>query len=247
MGVLEEIISTVDGDAPVREVRIGPFWTAVWSRSCGLASTVFEHEHSSGPPVREAGNLTSMTARGLCSYGGSGSLLERSVALAALNSLLEVDLRRCREVNAADLLVERGRGKRVCVVGHFPFVPRLREVAGKLWVLERRPREGDLPADEAERVIPEADVVAITGTALINGTMDGLLGLCRKDALVMVLGPTTPLSPVWFDHGVQVVSGTVVTDPPTVLRLVSEGVVFSQFRGRGVRLVTLAKDPDIAG
>ena len=247
MGVLEEIISTVDGDAPVREVRIGPFWTGVWSRNCGLASTVFEHEHSSGPPVREAGNLTSMTARGLCSYGASGSLLERSVALAALNSLLEVDLARCREVNAVDLLVERGRGKRVCVVGHFPFVPRLREVAGKLWVLERRPREGDLPAGEAERVIPEADVVAITGTALINGTMDDLLGLCRKDALVMVLGPTTPLSPVWFDHGVQVVSGTVVTDPPTVLRLVSEGVVFNQFHGRGVRLVTLVKDPGVAG
>ncbi|MDI7249100.1 MAG: DUF364 domain-containing protein [Bacillota bacterium] len=92
-----------------------------------------------------------MTARGLCWYGRSGSLLGRSVALAALNSLLEVDLARCREVNAADLLVERGRGKRVCVVGHFPFVPRLQEAEAKLWVLERRPREGDLPAGDAER------------------------------------------------------------------------------------------------
>ncbi|MEW5933429.1 MAG: DUF4213 domain-containing protein [Bacillota bacterium] len=71
-------------------MRIGAFWTAVWSRNCGLASTVFEHEHSSGPPVLEAGNLTSMTARGLCTHALSGSLLERSVALAALNSLLEV-------------------------------------------------------------------------------------------------------------------------------------------------------------
>ncbi|MBC7346668.1 MAG: DUF364 domain-containing protein [Clostridia bacterium] len=242
MGILEEILSTVKGDAPVREVRIGPFWTGVWSRGCGLASTWFEHEHSWRPPVREAGNLTGLTARQLCGYAASASLLERSVALAALNSLLKVDPKCCRELNAADFLLEQGRGRRVCVVGHFPFVPRLREVATELWVLERHPREGDLPAEEAEQVIPQADVVAITGTALINQTMDYLLGLCRSQALVMVLGPTTPLSPVWFDHGVQVVSGTVVTDPSTVLRLVSEGVVFKQIRGRGVRLVTLVKD-----
>jgi hypothetical protein len=40
------------------------------------------------------------------------------------------------------------------------------------------------PAD----LVPQADVVAITGTALINHTLDGLLALCRSDALVMVLG-----------------------------------------------------------
>ena len=117
-------------------------------------------------------------------------------------------------MNAADLLEERCRGRRVCVVGHFPFVPRLREAAGELWVLERCPREGDLLAGE-----------------------DDLLGLCRRDAMVMVLGPTTPFSPVWFEHRVQLVSGTVVIDPPLVLRLVSEGIMFNQFHGRGVRLV----------
>ena len=242
MGVLQDILAAVQGDAPVREVRIGPFWTGVWSRGCGLASTQFAHEHSSGPPVREAGSLTTLTARQLCSCAAGASLLERCVALAALNSLLEVDLGGCREVNAADLLLERGWGKRVCVVGHFPFIPRLREVAAELWVLERHPREGDLPAEEAGRVIPEAEVVAITGTALLNQTMDDLLGLCSPRAFVMVVGPTTPLSPVWFDYGVQVVSGTVVTDPPVVLRLISEGVVFNQIRGRGVKLVTLMKD-----
>jgi uncharacterized protein (DUF4213/DUF364 family) len=238
--ILQEIISTLRGDAPVREVRVGPFWTAVWSRYCGLASTAFEHEHSTEPPVLEAGSLTDKSALELCEYALSGTLLERSIGLAAINSLLEVNPACLRQVNAADLLLEHGRGKRVCMVGHFPFISRLQEGVKHLWVLERRPRRGDLPADEAERVIPEADVVAVTGTALINGTMDNLLSLCRKDALVMVLGPTTPLSPVWFHYGVSLVSGTIVTEPATVLKLVSEGIVFSQFHGRGVRLVALA-------
>ncbi len=114
-------------------------------------------------------------------------------------------------------------------------------MAKKLWVLERRPRLDDLPVDQAGQVLPQADVAAITGTALLNGTMDMLLALCRKDALVMVLGPTTPLSPVWFEHGVSVVSGTSVTDPDLALRLVSQGVVFSQFKGRGVKLLSMMK------
>jgi uncharacterized protein (DUF4213/DUF364 family) len=242
LNILKDIISTIKEDAPVSEVRVGPFWTAVHSRRCGLASTTFEHDHSAGPPVRDAGQLTKKSALELCEYALSDSLLERSIGLAAINSLLDVDLSLCREVNASEVLSERGRGKRVCIVGHFPFIPKLREEAEELWVLERRLRIGDLPAEEAARVIPQADLLAITGTALINSTMDELLVLVRKDALVMVLGPTTPLSPVWFSYGVSLVSGTVVTDPSVVLRLASEGIVFSQFHGRGVQLVTMTSD-----
>ncbi len=126
MLLLEEILNSIKGDTHVNDVRIGPFWTVVWSSYCGLASTVSEHDHSSGPPVQEAGNLGNKTALELCNYYTSSSILERSIALAALNSLLEVPLQFCQNINAADLLMEYGRNKRVCVVGHFPFVPQLR-------------------------------------------------------------------------------------------------------------------------
>ncbi len=59
----------------------------------------------------------------------SQSSLEASVGLAAINSLLEVDEARCLDVNAGDLLIERGRAKNVALIGHFPFVPRLRQAA----------------------------------------------------------------------------------------------------------------------
>ena len=102
-----------------------------------------------------------------------------------------------------------------------------------------RGKGDNLPSIEAEKVIPQSDLVAITGTALLNGTMESLLALCRKDALVMVLGPTTPISSVWYRYGVNLVSGTIVTEPATVLKYVSQGIIFSQFKGRGVRLVTM--------
>ncbi len=127
------------------------------------------------------------------------------------------------------------------MVGHFPFISRLRQVAKTLWVLERRPRMYDLPAEQAEQVLPQADIAAITGTALLNGTMDELLALCQKDTLIMVLGPTSPLSPVWFEYGVSIVSGTRVTDAAMVLNMVSQGIIFSQFKGMGVDLLSLVK------
>jgi uncharacterized protein len=118
-------------------------------------------------------------------------------------------------------------------------VPRLRQAVGELFVLELRPQEGDLPAEAVQGVLPSADVVAITGSTLVNGTLEGLLALCRPASFVVVLGPTTPLSPILFDYGVDVVSGTQVVDTPRVLRFVSEGATFRQIKG--VRLLTMSR------
>lgn len=245
MKIIEDIISTIKTstqDILVKEVRIGPFWTGVWSKYGGLASTTFTHEPMMPPPIKEAGNLTKKSVVELCNYANSDCLLQASVGMAAINSALEVDLNKCQNINAAEVLYEKGKNKKVVVVGHFPFVNKLRELTKELWVVERKPQSGDIPASEAKRVIPQADVIAITGTALINGTMGELLSWCPKESIVMVLGATTPLSPVWFDYGVDLVSGTRVTDPELVLRYVSEGVVFKQIHGRGIKLLTIRKE-----
>jgi uncharacterized protein len=59
----------------------------------------------------------------------------------------------------------------------------------------------------------------------------------------MHLGPTTPLSEVLFDYGIDFLSGTRVADPEKVLKSISEGCHFRQLKKRGgVELLTLAKD-----
>jgi uncharacterized protein (DUF4213/DUF364 family) len=240
MKILEDLIAGLTEDAPAREVLIGPFWTAVWSRACGLASTVMPEEHEHGATfVRGPGDLAGGSALELCRLSFSESLLEAGIGMAAINSLLDVDEERCDELNAGQLLIERGQDKRVALVGHFPFVPALREAARELSVLELHLQPGDFPAEHAETVLPEADIVAITGSAFINHTMEALLSLCRPGSLVVVLGPTTPLSPVLFDYGVDVISGTRVVEPLLALRCVSEGAVFRQLRG--VRLLTMQR------
>ena len=240
MSVIRDIVASIKEDAPIQEVCIGPFWTAVKSKRCGLSSSMFVHEHSAGPPVPDAGLLTERTAGDLASEAESTSDLMRCLALASINSILEIDLSRSIEANAGTILVERGRDKKVAIVGHFPFVNDVREVARKVWVIEKRPIEGDAPAEQAADLLPGADVVAITGTALLNRTMDELLSYCRPKTFVLVLGPTTPMSPIWFDYGVDMISGTVVNDEQAVMKAVSEGAIFRQLAKYG-RLLTLMR------
>lgn len=221
-------------DAPVREARAGAYWAAVWSRYCGLASTLGD------PAAVDVEKLRRLSARELAQMALSPAGKEAAIGIAAINSLMEIDEARCQELNARDLLMERGAGKKVALVGHFPFVPQLRDAVGELSVLELQPRPGDLPASEAPRVIPEADVVAITGTALVNGTMEDLLGYCRPRSLVVLLGPTTPLSPVLFDYGVDVICGTRIVDPPAILAYVEAGKSFREMTG--VRTLAMHRD-----
>ncbi len=241
MGILDDLLASLTEDARVQEVRTCVHWTAVVSKRCGLASSIYgEHDAHGHQTVRGVGRLHQRTALELAQLARSENLLEASIGVAAVNSLLDVPEERCVELNAEAWLAEQGRGRRVAVVGSFPFISRLREKVDRLWVLERRPSEGELLAEEAANVLPQADVVAITGTALINHTLDGLLALCPEESSVMVLGPSTPLSPVLFDFGVDVISGTFVVDTDLVLTLISQGATFRQVKGPGVRLLTMA-------
>ncbi|PXF58597.1 MAG: hypothetical protein C4B58_06265 [Deltaproteobacteria bacterium] len=229
MEILNDIISTVTEDSKIQEIHTCIHWTAVASRGCGLSST-FQDDCIPHVPVKDVGKLAQKTALEVMEYARSDNLLEASIGMAALNSLIEIDEQRCVELNAFEILAEKGKGKNVCVVGHFPFIPRMRKLANRLWVMEKRPQEGDLSAEEAENVLPMADVVAITGTSFINHTVDELLSLCRKSFVVMV-GATSPLSPVLFDYGVDMIAGSKVVDPQKAIQCISEGATFKQIKG----------------
>jgi len=232
MKIIDDLISTLNFDAPVKDIRQGVFHTGVLTRYCGLAATLPRDAlKQEGPLVKEPGFLLDKPSRDLAQMVYSDSLLEAAIGMATMNSLLEVDLESCAEINAAEVILDKGEGKRVAIVGHFPFLPRVREKAKALWVIEKNPKEGDFNETEADRFIPQADVVAITGTSLTNHTLLHLLEICNPKAFIMMLGDTVPLSPVLFDYGVHALSGTRVMDTDLALRCVSQGANFRQIKG----------------
>lgn len=243
MNTVEKLLASSRADAPIQQILVGAFWTAVVLDTdpprCGLASTLRAETGRAWPPVVEAGRLLERSGRHLAELLRSDRILEASIGLAAVNALLEIDEDPLSEVNAEQIILEQGAGRRVAIVGHFPFNDRVRQVAADCWVLELRPGPGDLPASQAPDLLPRADVVALTGTSLINHTFDHLISLCRPDAFVLLLGPSAPLAPVFFELGVDAISGTRVHDPELVLRSVAQGATFRQIkRGGGLRLLT---------
>lgn len=230
-------------------VQVGPNRTAVLAETdggicCGLAATLSnpELDHKFHPSVREAGDLHKLSPVDLAGLVESYSFTEVAIGLATINALLPRSPNQWADIHAEEYLFEHGANKNIVVVGHFPFVDRLRPVAKNLWVLELNPKEGDLPAEAAPDVVPQADVIAITATTLINKTFQGLIELCQPQARVILVGPSTPLSPIMYEYGIDVLSGTIVTNPQEVLTGIGQGISFHQLRQKKVvRLVTLQK------
>lgn len=243
MTILDNLISQTPHDVPVHSVLVGAHWTVVCSRRCGMAATLMSSHLHGHKQVRDVGRLHQKSARELAELAHSSELMEASIGVAAINSMLDVDESTAREINASEELASRGRGKNVALVGHFPFVPQLRQSVGQLWVIDQNPGEEDYPAEAAPDLIPQADIVAITSSALINHTLDGLLALCPAQATVMLLGPSTPLSPVLFDYGVNIISGTQVIDEAAVFRTVGQGASFRQVEG--VKLLTFIHEQEL--
>jgi len=242
MTIIEDLLSEIKQDFPVHDVLVGANWTVVSSRSCGMASTMKTEAPHGHERVRDAGNLHLKSARELAEFSRSENLMEASIGLAAINSLVDLQSEnppRMEEIDAYKVLQEHGRGKEVAIVGHFPFLAKLRPQVAALRVIEQNPSQGEYPASAAPGLLPQAEVVAITGSALINQTLDELLGFCRPGAFVLILGPSTPLSPVLFEHGATMISGTRVVDETAVMRSVSQGASFQQVEG--VQRVTLSR------
>jgi len=238
--ILNDILSSIDRDYEVSDIRTFVFWTAVTSLRCGLASTLAASiTPSEGHQVESAGNLLPAGAKELAALSYSSRILEASIGLAAINSVLPVDESFCVDLNAEEEILSRGEGKKVAIIGHFPFVKRLRGKTKELWVFELpgRVRSGDMPSDKIETLLHQAELVAITSTTLINHTLGRILSFTAPGACKMMLGPSTPLSPVLFDHGFDVLSGSIVNDRDRVLKFISQGANFRQVSG--VRKVTM--------
>jgi len=229
MEILNSLFSSIKEDSSIHQIFAGVHWTAVVSKYCGLSSTFQDP-----PPhrtVTDVGALTQKSALELATYSKSDIQFEASIGMAALNSLIEINESQCVELNAFDVLAEQGTDKKIAIVGHFPFIPKLRKLARTLWVLEMNLRPGDLPAEKAAEILPQADVIGITGTAFINHTIDELLGLCKRESWVMMIGGTSPLSSVLFDYGVDMIAGSKVIDSQRAVDCISQGATFRQIQG----------------
>jgi len=203
------------------------------------------------------GKLRGRLAKDLLKETAAPSGIRRAVGVATMNALADMCWERritpgvelCSGVDAYDA-AEIRTGEHVVVIGAFvPFLKALKRTGQRFTVLELDPatlKPDELPffcpADEAGTVLPGADVVLITGTTLLNDTLENLLALCRPQARVVIVGPTVGLLPdAFLRRGVDVLGGVRVTAPDAFLDILAEGGSGYHFFGRSAEKVVLVR------
>ena len=247
-----KMIEGIPEGIAVRDYCLGTHWSYVNSDAgMGIAWTA-----SGGAKRVYKGDLRGRELREVAQLAKSWCFEEATLGVAALNAWYSqkdkldpmgarydepVDLPdgTRRKMDAFELEADFMSGKNVVMVGHFPHPERLIEHGANLTILERNVRDAlDTPDPACEYVIPEAQLVFYTGVTLINKTAPRLLQLAESARAVMV-GPSVVMSPVLFDYGANVLSGSVVIDPEKVRFAVTNGA--GQFFGEALSMLSLDK------
>jgi uncharacterized protein (DUF4213/DUF364 family) len=244
---IEHILEAEAKSTRIADVRMGLGYTAVLteSGSAGVAYTPREElgRGCSVFPGRQP--LAGRMSVELLTYLRSSSALERAVGLATANALIRMrEVESTCEGDVLDVLALKP-GDRVGMVGYFePLVPRVESEVASLTIFERSRgwAAGVQPAERAVDLLPSCTVALITSSTLITESLDALLEAATGCRVVALLGPSTPLlSKAFAGTPVTWLSGTMVTHPMDILRVVSEGGgarAFSPFvRKVNVRIV----------
>lgn len=88
-----------------------------------------------------------------------------------------------------------------------------------------------------------ADILVITGTTLINDSLEGILKNAKKNANVMVVGPTASMLPdAFFSRGVSSIGGIIINKPDELLDILTEGGSGYHFFGKSADRVIIDKN-----
>jgi hypothetical protein len=238
MQILAEIINNLPF-ARVKDVFVGVFDIAVESKKLGIATTVTE-EFIPHQGIGNSGPLTKMNVQELAKYAFSNNWLEASLGLAAINSALPTYRQQARQINAKKLIEKYGTDQKVGIIGHFPFVDNSQNKFSELMVFEKYPQDGDLSEKMIPEKLPQADVVAITSTSLTNHSLEFILEHVSTAAYVILLGPTTPLTPILFNYHINALCGVYFDEPQLIKRQIREATPYRKMLGK--RYITLLKE-----
>ena len=227
------------------DIRIGVFYTGVVLNTghAGMSYTPVQEipeavccprSHAKMPA---AGKLLNMQIAELMDYALDDNALKAAVGIATINALsailLEDDACQYKPSaygNALDLVKITGEDT-VAMVGAFPpFIKRIQEITKKLFVIEKNPRvadKGDMIEMESEarlrEIIPQANIIVITGVTLVNHTLGPILELAKKASEIVLVGPTASVYPEpLFARGVTVMGGVRIADAAKMIHLIGE-------------------------
>jgi uncharacterized protein (DUF4213/DUF364 family) len=237
-------------DLTLERVVIGIFYTGVKlsDGSSGICFTPIKAIPesvccpSSARAMPRAGRLKGMHATDTFEYLDQPAPIKRAIAIATLNALSDGIWRNNPDEGKGVYRIACGDdiftgidlqevNKAVVVGALIPVIKEIKEhqIPYRIAELDTRTlkaeelpffvRQEDLPGELAS-----ADLVIISGTTLINDTLESILDQCNPTSSIMVIGPTATMLPEsFFKRKVSMLAGNRVIEQDEILDVLSEG------------------------
>jgi uncharacterized protein (DUF4213/DUF364 family) len=261
--LLKSAYSKYFKDLSIDRIEIGVLLTAVRLSNgyCGVSSSCLESTINLSSKQKRSfgaftpGNIAGQNVMDLFDYLDNEEIFSsvKIAVLSALSSFIidKLGYKILRDTDPFDLL-DLSSSKKITLVGAFDtYLRRIDESKHIVNVLELDKdalkdeyKHLFVPSINAFKVLPESDIIIITGLTLVNNTLDDLLKLIPESKQVVVVGPSIGILPdVLFKHNVGIIGSTMITDSERMFRIVAEaGTAYHLFHYNCAQKICLIND-----
>lgn len=252
--VIEETIEIIKEKSPLSldEIRIddlviGIFFTGV-KLSTGHGGCAFTPIAeipeavccpTSAARMPQAGALEGRPSSEILNYALDPNVIKSAIGISTINAITQLiiesekreDYKIVKNEDGFDLLKIEPY-ETISLVGAFgPYIKKLKTMGNPFYIIEKNPqalRPDEMkffkPESEIFQALKNSDVAIITGTAIVNHTIDNILSLLRNGIRTAIIGPTASLLPdAFFKKGVNIMAGVKITDSDKMIKILKQG------------------------
>jgi len=254
MSVISETIDLIieKSPTPLGEIRvddlvIGIFFTGVkvTTGQAGVAFTPISQIPeavccpTTAARMPQAGNLEGRSASEIIKYSLDPNVLKSAIGVATINALSQLMIELGDESKYQILkdmdgfnLLKIQPDETVSLIGAFgPYIRRLKMMGNPFLIIEKNPqtlRSDEIKYFKSESEMASAfeksDVIIITGTSIVNHTIDHILSHMREEHRAAIIGPTASMIPdAFFKKGVHVMAGVRILNPDLMIKILKQG------------------------
>jgi len=187
----------------------------------------------------QAGGFEGSAVAEIIKYSIDPNVLKSAIGVATLNALSQFI---AESTNGAQYemvidkdgfnLLEIKPHETVSLIGAFgPYIRRLKMMGNPFFIIEKNSQTLRLdemkyfkPESEMRDALEKSSVAILTGTSIVNHTIDQILSLLRNGIRTAIIGPTASMIPdAFFKRGVHVMAGIEIQKPDTMIKILKQG------------------------
>ncbi|AIJ06265.1 hypothetical protein JH146_1423 [Methanocaldococcus bathoardescens] len=206
-------------------------------KSLGVAMTLLE-EYKGHSEKRKVDSEVK-TINDFVNMANDLDIINRTLGLATINAISQYFIKLTEDDYSRDIvdLILKHKGiKKIAFIGNMmPLVKTLKENGDfEFYIFERNPKHttSETISDAFEyALLPKMDAVLISGTSLLNNSLDMILDRAKNAKLKILIGPSAQILPEFVkDYGIDYIASVHTIDVDKALYNLKLGSSFGLFK-----------------